>query len=249
MAISPVEQYLRQRAQVYGIDPDIAVRVAKGEGGLQDPFRRGQGPAPRSQAPGFGATENSFGPLQLYVSGTGAGLGDRALAAGIDPRKDWQGGVDFALKEASQKGWGQWYGAKAQGITGKMGIGGVPALSPQAVDFVQNNPQPGGFGGPVEQAAGISTTPFGSMAPPPSAPPMDNSIDPNVAKYAFADQKPTLGNRLSEAGKDFSAALAPPRLSPGAFPGGPSAEQANGLLKSTGNINQLAQMLLGRRMS
>src|SRR4051812_38646908 len=122
MAISPVEQYIRQRAQALGIDPNVAVKVAHGEGGLQNPFRHGEGPAPRSQAAGLGATENSYGPFQLYVSGTGAGLGDRALAAGVDPRKNWQGGVDYALNEAKQKGWGQWYGAKAQGITGMMGI-------------------------------------------------------------------------------------------------------------------------------
>lgn len=248
MTISPVEQYIRQRALAYGIDPNVAVKVAKGEGGLQDPFRRGQGPAPRSQAPGLGVTENSFGPLQLYVSGTGAGLGDRALAAGIDPRKDWQGGVDFALKEAANKGWGQWYGAKAQGITGKMGIGGAPAgltLSPQAADFVQNNPQPGGFGLPVEQAAGgAMPAPFGSMSPQP-----DTSIDPNVAQYAFADDKDTMGNRLQNAGKAFSAAMDMKAPRPGPFPGGPSAEQSGGLLKATNSIQQLAQMLLQRRTS
>jgi hypothetical protein len=103
--------------------------------------------------------------------------------------------------------------------------------------------------GPKGQEAYAPPAPFGSMAPSPSMTAQDNSIDPNVAKYAFADDKATLGNRLSEAGKDFSAALAPPRLNPGAFPGGPSAEQAGGLLKSTANVNQLAQMLLGRRMS
>lgn len=121
-----LESYIVQAALARGIDPNVALRVARGEGGLNDPFRRGQGPAPRSQAAGLGPLENSFGPFQLYISGTGAGLGDRAVAAGIDPRKNWQGGVDFALDEAKRAGWGQWYGAKAAGITGMMGIGGVP---------------------------------------------------------------------------------------------------------------------------
>lgn len=121
--MATVEEYIRYAAAQRGIDPDIAVRVAQGEGGLKDPFRRGEGPAPKSQAAEFGATENSFGPLQLYISGNNAGLGDRAVAAGIDPRKDWKGGVDFALDEVARKGWGQWYGAKAAGITGMMGVG------------------------------------------------------------------------------------------------------------------------------
>lgn len=121
-----LEAYIRQAAQARGINPDIAVRVAKGEGGLKNPFRQGEGPAPKSQNPAFGPKENSVGPFQLYISGTGAGLGDRALAAGIDPRKDWQSGVNFALDEVKNKGWGQWYGARAQGITGMMGVGNNP---------------------------------------------------------------------------------------------------------------------------
>lgn len=123
--MTPIEEYLRQAAIARGIDPDIAVRVARSEGGLKNPFRRGEGPAPRSQR--FPGTEHSFGPMQLYISGSGAGLGDRAVAAGIDPRTNWKGGIDFALNEVRNKGWGQWYGAKAAGITGFRGVnrGGV----------------------------------------------------------------------------------------------------------------------------
>lgn len=123
-------EYIRQAAIKRGIDPDVALRVARGEGGLNNPFRHGEAPAPKSQAAGFGDKENSFGPFQLYISGTGAGLGDRALAAGIDPRKDWKGGVDFALNEVTKKGWGQWYGAKAAGITGMHGVGGNASAQP-----------------------------------------------------------------------------------------------------------------------
>lgn len=232
-ATMSLETYIRQAAAARGIDPDVAVRVAKGEGGLQNPFRHGEGPAPRSQAAGLGSTENSYGPFQLYVSGTGAGLGDRAMAVGIDPSKDWQKGVDFALDEAKNKGWGQWYGAKAQGITGMAGIGGAPG------------PFAGMADGPKGQEAYAPPSPFGSMSPMMA----DNSIDPNVAKYAFADDKNPIGNRLSKAGELFSRATQPPRLRPGPFPGGPSAEQAGGLLKATNNTNQLASMLLGRRIA
>jgi hypothetical protein len=125
-----IADFIRQAALARGIDPNIALRVAQGEGGLSDPFRHGEGPAPRTQAPQFGPKENSYGPFQLYISGTGAGLGDKALAAGIDPRKNWQAGVDFALDNAKKNGWGQWYGAKANGITGMMGIGDNPSSAP-----------------------------------------------------------------------------------------------------------------------
>lgn len=157
-----LENYIIQSALKYEIDPQVALRVARGEGGLQNPFRHGEGPAPRSQDPALGHLENSYGPFQLYVSGTGAGLGDRALAAGIDPSKNWQGGVDFALNEASKKGWGQWYGAKAAGITGMMGINGAPA---GAVPAGSVNPSV------VGNPASPVPTPFGDVVAPPSVVP------------------------------------------------------------------------------
>jgi len=120
--MTEVEAFIRAFAPTVGIDPDVAVAVARSEGGLQNPFRRGEGPAPKSQAPGLGATENSFGPFQLYISGNNAGLGDRAVAAGVDPREDWKSGIQYALTEASNRGWGQWYGAANSGIDRWQGI-------------------------------------------------------------------------------------------------------------------------------
>lgn len=170
-----LESYIVQAALARGIDPNVALRVARGEGGLNDPFRHGEGPAPRSQAPDLGPLENSFGPFQLYISGTGAGLGDRAVAAGIDPRKNWQGGVDFALDEAKRAGWGQWYGAKAAGITGMMGIGGVPAA---------------GVATPVGAPAAPAGAPapaFGDViAPPPVTP---AAAPPGIGEAIAAFQK------------------------------------------------------------
>lgn len=95
---------------------------------------------------------------------------------------------------------------------------------------------------------------FGSMSPGGTSSPLmaNNSIDPRVASYwdsmpGDGEKKDTLGNRLANAGKAFDDAIMPaPRH--GQLPGGPSAEQANGLLKATGNIDQLAKMLFQRRM-
>ncbi len=236
MAVSPVEQYIRQRAQAYGINPDIAVKVAKGEGGLQDPFRRGQGPAPRSQAPGLGATEHSFGPLQLYVSGTGAGLGDRALAAGIDPRKDWQGGVDFALKEASQKGWGQWYGAKAQGITGKMGIGGTPSPYAGLADGPKGQESYQGLGGaPVGLASATGQQGGGILS----------GIPQDVADYAASPEPKSLGERLQGA---FKALADTPDAPPVRFKQMGDVRQSGGGLLKELNAPKLSDLLLQKRL-
>jgi hypothetical protein len=127
-----IEAYIRQSATSRGIDPDVAVAVAKSEGGLNDPTRRA----------GYvkgGKREPSYGPFQLLVGGgdTGfpTGMGNDALAAGIDPRdpNQWQKAIDFALDGASKNGWGAWYGAAKAGIGNRQGIGGARQEAPQQV--------------------------------------------------------------------------------------------------------------------
>src|SRR5882757_10575661 len=61
--------YIRDAAVKRGIDPSVALKVAHGEGGFNDPFQKGLGPAPSSQDPKLGSKENSYGPYQLYISG------------------------------------------------------------------------------------------------------------------------------------------------------------------------------------
>lgn len=119
-----IEAYIREAAAARGIDPDIAVTVARAEGGLKDPTRQ-------SLVRKNGRQEPSYGPFQLLIGGgdTGfpAGMGNDALAAGVDPRdpNQWQRGIDFALDNAAKNGWGAWYGAKAAGIGNRQGIGGA----------------------------------------------------------------------------------------------------------------------------
>jgi hypothetical protein len=128
-----IEQYIRQAAAARGIDPDVAVRVAKSEGGLKDPTRQ-------SDVSKNGVREPSYGPFQLLVGGgnTGfpEGLGNQFIAqTGMHPSdpKAAYAGIDFALDNAAKSGWGQWYGAKAAGIKNNQGIGGAPSgISPQA---------------------------------------------------------------------------------------------------------------------
>ena len=134
-----VEGYIRQAAAARGIDPDIAVRVANSEGGMT-PARRGT----------F-KTGSSWWPFQLHYGGQGyeelgnvAGMGNRFTAeTGYQPGDPnaWQAATDFALNEVQKKGWGQWYGAQAQGITGFQGVNregpSIPVLS-GAADLVRS---------------------------------------------------------------------------------------------------------------
>lgn len=121
------EAYIRQAAIARGIDPDIAVRVARSEG-LNNW---------KSTIPG----EESYGPFQLHYGGRGQkgnlaarGLGDDfTKQTGLDAADpaNWKQGVDFALDAARRQGWGAWYGwkgAKWQGIP-RSGAIGAPAAA------------------------------------------------------------------------------------------------------------------------
>ena len=135
--MSPYEAYYRQLAAQKGIDPNTLVRVINNEGGFNNIVNQ-------SGYVKNGYREPSYGPLQLLVGGPGTGfptgVGNKALAAGIDPRdpNQWQQAADFATDEVVRSGWGQWYGAKKAGITGRMGIGGDPSNVPSAVAQMAN---------------------------------------------------------------------------------------------------------------
>jgi murein DD-endopeptidase MepM/ murein hydrolase activator NlpD len=125
-----VEGYIRSAASKRGIDPEVAIRVAQSEGGLV-PNRTGS----------F-KTGKSFWPYQLHYGGPGyeqfgnvAGMGNTFTAqTGYQPGDPnaWQAATDYALDAAAKNGWGAWYGARNQGITGYQGINrsGAPTAAP-----------------------------------------------------------------------------------------------------------------------
>lgn len=119
--MNEIEAFIRDYAAQIGMDPDVAVRAARSEGGLTDPFQQ-------SLAMKNGIREPSYGPFQLLIGGPGTGFGEgvgnRALAAGIDPRKDWQAATRFGMDYANQRGWGEWYGPRKAGIGRFEGIAG-----------------------------------------------------------------------------------------------------------------------------
>src|SRR5215831_2373084 len=121
---------IRATAQRYGIDPDVAVKVAKSEG-LGD-FTGDKG--------------TSFGAYQLHIGG---GLGDNFYRdTGLDPRdpKNENATIDYALRHAASSGWSAFHGAANTGIGPMAGIGGggtqALAFSGQPADQIYAGVQP-----------------------------------------------------------------------------------------------------------
>jgi hypothetical protein len=120
-SVQEMEAYIRAAAVARGINPDVAVRVARSEGLAPNTWQ--------AKANLSYGREQSYGPFQLHNAPPGErpGMGnDFVKATGLDPSNpaNWKQGVDFAMNHASKNGWGQWFGAKKIGITGKMGISG-----------------------------------------------------------------------------------------------------------------------------
>lgn len=131
--LGDIASYISQAATARGIDPDIALRVAKSEGGL------GSWNQQSNYIMKSGIREPSFGPFQLYKGG---GLGNSFMAkTGLDPALAQNGpaGVDFALDYASKNGWGAWYGAGKAGIGNFEGIGGASKSAADAVNKLANS--------------------------------------------------------------------------------------------------------------
>lgn len=115
-----IVNYITQAAQRRGIDPSIALAVARKEGG-----KDGRLDAASRNRQNF-AGQPAYGPFQLHINGPQSPyMGDEALAAGIDPRdpNTWQRQVDFALDRVLERGWSPFYAARAQGIQQWQGIG------------------------------------------------------------------------------------------------------------------------------
>lgn len=172
-----VAEYIRQSAASRGIDPGIALRVAGHEGlNVFDPSQPDRG----------GDEGSSFGPFQLHYSGMSksmpnAGIGDEfTKATGLDARdpSTWKQQVDFSLDWAKNHGWDPWMGAKAEGITGKMGIGQAP------VQVASAQPQ-------------TASDAIAAVAPQPSA--MTAYADPSVVSQQQAAPKLPAPTNVSAA--------------------------------------------------
>lgn len=167
-----LEEYIRQRALRIGIDPSIALRVAKSEGLNANPAEAWRSTY-RNKA---GIREPSYTPYQLLVGGPGTGFpkgmgNDFMAATGLDPRNpsNVYQGIDYALSRAKSGGWSPWYGAAKVGVGKWDGIrnvaaqGGLPALAtpkPNIPATPNPNPATGGIVSPQPfvQPAGFATS-------------------------------------------------------------------------------------------
>lgn len=174
-SVQEMEAYIRQAAQARGIDPDIAIRVARSEGLAPGVW----------QATGMldYGRERSYGPFQLHVAPKGyrQGMGnDFVNATGLDPSdpKNWKQGVDFALDNAATGGWSPWMGAAKEDITGMMGINNGKAIGVT----------PAYSAGPGRGSMAGYRIPRGYAA--------DGSVQPGAERTFYADNSPALpGNQ------------------------------------------------------
>jgi hypothetical protein len=124
MSRQEIAEFIKQEAVKRGIDPAVALAVAKSEG--LDTYTGDKG--------------TSHGPFQLHYRSnipglSSAGLGDEfTRQTGLDARdpKTVKEQIKFSLDQAKKTGWGPWHGAAKIGITGKQGIGAAPPTAPDS---------------------------------------------------------------------------------------------------------------------
>lgn len=132
--------YIREAARLRGIDPNVAVRVARTEGLKPGAWQS-------DIIAGNGRRERSYGDFQLY---TGGGLGNefesKTGLSASDPA-NWQQMIDFALDHAAENGWSAFHGAANNGIGRWAGLKGAqPAGISQATAEAAPPEMAGGLG-------------------------------------------------------------------------------------------------------
>jgi hypothetical protein len=117
-SLEQMTQDIINGANARGINPDYALRVTRAEG-LQP------GVWQSNYRYKSGAREKSYGPWQLNVDSPNALGSAFRRDTGLDPSDpaNWKAANDYALDAVKKRGWGDWYGAKKEGITGMMGVG------------------------------------------------------------------------------------------------------------------------------
>ena len=156
-----LETYIRDAAAKRGIDPDIAVRVARSEGLAEGVWQ--------SNVVKNGKRERSYGPFQLYIDG---GLGNEferlTGKSAADPSTVNQQ-IDFALDKAIELGWSPWYGAAKVGVGARDGLPGRRAAAMPAAGSAPAAPAAPGAPAvaAAPQSGGVSVTISGTAGPMP----------------------------------------------------------------------------------
>jgi hypothetical protein len=130
-----VDDYTRQAASKWGIDPNVASKFL----GVESSYGQARRP---------GDSGTSFGPFQLHFSPDGKAMGNDFMRdTGLDPRDPttWKAQVDYAMKRAAIDGWSpgwtttmnklgynQW-----SGITTNRQFAGLPRTNQQPSNVVK----------------------------------------------------------------------------------------------------------------
>lgn len=118
------ETYIRGAAEARGIDPDVAVQVARSEGLYANPNE-----AYQSNVYNGNRREPSFGPFQLHRSYLGRDF-EQATGLDLTDPDNWAATVDFALDHAATNGWGAFHGAANTGISNQEGLQNAQVFGP-----------------------------------------------------------------------------------------------------------------------
>jgi hypothetical protein len=188
--------FIRQEAAKRGIDPAIAVRVARSEG-------LGEGIWQSNVVKG-GRRETSYGDYQLLVGG---GLGDQfKKATGLNPsdKSTWKEQIQFALDYAADNGWGSWYGAAKVGVNKWDGLKGA-----QPVGISQPSDTAAAETASPEMAGGLGALLSGDWVEPMLAANQDrigNRIESAFAPGAMPAGPAGALERLASLGADPASA-------------------------------------------
>jgi hypothetical protein len=123
------EAFIRSEAAKRGIDPNVAMSVARSEG-FANPV---------------GDNGTSFGAFQLHVTpgGRGNAVGDRfRRETGLDPSDpaNERRGITYALDNIKAGGWGPYHGAAKSGIGAWQGINRGGGGSTSTTEIAINGP-------------------------------------------------------------------------------------------------------------
>ena len=157
------EAFIRDYAAKVGVNPDLAVGIARAEGMNPTGFRSAN---QASTVDVSGGQPFSFGDFQLNTKG---GMGVDALKAGVDPSdpKQWQAADQFAIDRMKSGGIAPWTDPFARQWTasGKPITGGTTLTSTPTGIVDPSIHAHGGTSPPIPDATAPATAPAAPAAP------------------------------------------------------------------------------------
>jgi len=168
--MNAIAEYIYRRAQQLGVDPNMALGIARFEG--LNPNTLG--------APTFGnkdAAGYSFGPFQLYsaspdpskIAPGGLAYEFQQRFGSAPSRENWQQQVDFSLETMKNRGVSPWYAVRDQGgveaITQKgQAFAGELGLRPAAVSSAPLAPPSADAAAPAADTASTAGGILGGLS-------------------------------------------------------------------------------------